>query len=1356
MRLFTVFLVAILVLTAAEARPAGGAPASPSTGITASPLPAWQGGDPPPDCRLQVVQLPVSPAEGTVGAGAATTYEVTGFVAYERPYAPYLDPFPLSYAYVAVTLYDEVTSGSSTSLVRVGDVTTTTDYEGTFSASFPQQPATPYLQVIVFLERPGKFQIVKPQGGVVFGTGVIPTSSYGADLDLTQAGVDLVWDCNAYMVVLNTLSWFASMDHPLPETEVLLSSPAGVVDETHIVLPPYASIPEGAAVSILGQQWLLNYSSLGSRLCPDNWGTPWILKDCLSCEADPFDAWTNGFLFWLADTLPPNFVYYLNLSPTAHYFNIESLGSCPSGDGDPANTPACFGAVLRDVNDSEQDASDYLGWGMDLLDVSPPAILEVAALSPADPVSFLRQLQLQLGVSQVEFWRTAINSHVDVDLQPPGVVTNLFSTSHQIGVVSPDATIDLTWAPAPDDYSGVIGYSLRWGESPAMPDTIVDVGRASTSATVGPVSSGLRYVSVRAVDRSGKWSTSYAWVGPFTIDVPEPADVEAYAPSGWAYPTLPRPTADATVHICPAPTSLTGNSTTTYWNFCGRNNGDSTTTKNSVVEGMIDGESIGTSAIPKVASGIIYTGINLGPVHVRGGRHTLEVFHDATEVMSENDETDNRWAHQWVWSPLTLTAGAAVTRPAPPDPTGGHGSIVDGSWVAPNCDGFRFTTSANWNALTVRATGGDDYPARMYSPSSGPAGGFILPLARSERPAGYLQGFVANRAVTGLADYDVGVMNDADGSGTGSFSIEHVASVAQPYGSLSRVKMDEDDVLLIRECSLEAGAATITVVVIPPDQAIHALWFEPTYAKGALVGSGVTPYEADDSGRIRWSATLPVSGSYGLVVYRDPRDGLGSAFLSITVGPAYPDLVPGQPAGWYAPLVPSVNPLSSPAAPALPDTLYGDLPATYMNLGIANSGLVNAPQSEETVFLDGVDLATLFTGVVLSQATNPAYGLESLTIPGGRHTLSVRVDGGEEVTETDETNNTWAEQFVWGPRQLTAGSPLALPAPPPVYGGWEQAQDPLGFRMNSHGFRMPASAGRYSGLAAAGNDTSLVTLRFHQPASGARSGFEDALVESNWGPGRSDFLLVNRDLAGSGALDAGVLRTSGAQGYTIEAADAAPLTFDGDATFGPYTLGAGHLIHLYDVNLEAGTLIVELTNVSGAVDWGVSIHPADLPWLAKSDALQSGIAWIGGAGEGEGLAPYIHEAGHYAIAVWKASSADVAVSGSYTLHLRTSSVAAPEVTPRPGSLIGAIRPNPFAARTTIRLEVERAGPVIVNVVDIRGTLVRRLVATDLPAGLREVVWDGRDDQNRPVAAGTYLIHAAAGAAQATSKVVMLR
>ncbi|MBT4497741.1 MAG: hypothetical protein HOC74_08470 [Gemmatimonadetes bacterium] len=77
-------------------------------------------------------------------------------------------------------------------------------------------------------------------------------------------------------------------------------------------------------------------------------------------------------------------------------------------------------------------------------------------------------------------------------------------------------------------------------------------------------------------------------------------------------------------------------------------------------------------------------------------------------------------------------------------------------------------------------------------------------------------------------------------------------------------------------------------------------------------------------------------------------------------------------------------------------------------------------------------------------------------------------------------------------------------------------------------------------------------------------------------------------------------------------------------------------------------------------------------------------------------------------------------------------------------ILHANMPNPFNPETTIRFELPRASVVKLEVFDVLGQRVRTLVAEALPAGMHQVVWDGRSERGAAVGNGLYLYRLEAG------------
>ncbi|MDD4232370.1 MAG: choice-of-anchor J domain-containing protein [Candidatus Cloacimonetes bacterium] len=83
-------------------------------------------------------------------------------------------------------------------------------------------------------------------------------------------------------------------------------------------------------------------------------------------------------------------------------------------------------------------------------------------------------------------------------------------------------------------------------------------------------------------------------------------------------------------------------------------------------------------------------------------------------------------------------------------------------------------------------------------------------------------------------------------------------------------------------------------------------------------------------------------------------------------------------------------------------------------------------------------------------------------------------------------------------------------------------------------------------------------------------------------------------------------------------------------------------------------------------------------------------------------------------------------------------------------------PNPFNPETTIRYSVKDNGPVSLEIYNLKGQLVKRLVNTEKAAGEHTVIWNGTDMNNRNVSSGVYFYKMTSGKYSASKKMIMMK
>jgi hypothetical protein len=83
-------------------------------------------------------------------------------------------------------------------------------------------------------------------------------------------------------------------------------------------------------------------------------------------------------------------------------------------------------------------------------------------------------------------------------------------------------------------------------------------------------------------------------------------------------------------------------------------------------------------------------------------------------------------------------------------------------------------------------------------------------------------------------------------------------------------------------------------------------------------------------------------------------------------------------------------------------------------------------------------------------------------------------------------------------------------------------------------------------------------------------------------------------------------------------------------------------------------------------------------------------------------------------------------------------------------------PNPFNPVTTIQYSLPSRSHVAIEVFNLLGQRVRRLIDETKPAGTYRIEWNGNDDSGNPVSTGVYLYHFRAGDVVQTKKMLLIK
>jgi len=83
-------------------------------------------------------------------------------------------------------------------------------------------------------------------------------------------------------------------------------------------------------------------------------------------------------------------------------------------------------------------------------------------------------------------------------------------------------------------------------------------------------------------------------------------------------------------------------------------------------------------------------------------------------------------------------------------------------------------------------------------------------------------------------------------------------------------------------------------------------------------------------------------------------------------------------------------------------------------------------------------------------------------------------------------------------------------------------------------------------------------------------------------------------------------------------------------------------------------------------------------------------------------------------------------------------------------------PNPFNPETNIQYNIPKATNVSLEIYNTLGQKIRTLVKKKQTAGTYQVLWDGKDDEGKPVASGIYIYQIKAGDFVKARKMVLMR
>ncbi|MEZ5066880.1 MAG: S8 family serine peptidase [bacterium] len=849
---------------------------------------------------------------------------------------------------------------------------------------------------------------------------------------------------------------------------------------------------------------------------------------------------------------------------------------------------------------------------------------------------------------------------------------------------------------------------------------------------------------------------------PWAINWIEPDVVPSAVPAGWSYPILPRSSTDSNFGYAPLQAgALPGNVAGTYWNWTESNPSYSyTPTINNPRAGVvIDDAWIWFCYNTNMNPGDVQWCGNIGPDIVKGGRHTIL---NRADVFGEEDEwnEDNDWARQYIWSGLALTKNVPVVRSwDPPRQSTGSGPYY-------NSEGFSGTTASYWTAFAVLpsdASSDFDVYLNAEAPTNVPQAGFGAAVAISAASLDLSDFVIVDRNVVGPGTYYASAVN---WSGFANKIVEYDSDqgvIANP-GTNGPYDLGVGEIVDLHEIFLTAGVPT----------RIQVQWLSGNADYGLSVHQDPTGFTskwsavafADNAGPAQdeW-VIVDRTGWHGIAVWKRASADLNQSLAYNLITSPLMNLAPTTPFGWYGPIVPRNTTDSTPDYAPLPAVLYGNQPTTSYNIATVNQGPGDSgPAWQNHLFVDDVWYWYFLGGVFPQGFTgrwiNTLQGLDPFSIVrGGRHHLRVETDAYGEQAESIEYDNRVVDWFSWSPLLLEPDAPVARSGGPlkdPA--GWGPEWSCDGFSSDFRSYWTAVSVLPFAMDAD-------YDVRVHDAYVGSKDGFNSPLTWSgDAADGAVDFAIVNYNVAGT-VPDFSVLNWNATSTPFVVERSEAPVfvASPGTSSYGPYTIGNGEILDLYEVWVpaEAVGLPVHFSIASegGDADLQLRFFDGSQPYQVKLSAWYSENS--GGPGEDEHLPPITFaNPGYHCLAVHKTDANDLIRTASYRLVIAVgaSAVDAPQVEGAPASFsLGAPRPNPSDEETSIRFDVPaRGGSFRIAVYDVNGRRVITLADGERPAGRYETTWNGRDAQGERVGSGVYFVRLEAGTVHETKRITRLQ
>jgi hypothetical protein len=227
-----------------------------------------------------------------------------------------------------------------------------------------------------------------------------------------------------------------------------------------------------------------------------------------------------------------------------------------------------------------------------------------------------------------------------------------------------------------------------------------------------------------------------------------------------------------------------------------------------------------------------------------------------------------------------------------------------------------------------------------------------------------------------------------------------------------------------------------------------------------------------------------------------------------------------------------------------------------------------------------------------------------------------------------------------------------------------------------------------------------------------------------------------------------------------------------DLPNGTYVLDAWHVnyygIHIEDVvinyNIVQQDFEMEPVSFDGSLEGNVYEEGTTNPIINANISVGTQGYWNTTLSDGTGYYYFDLPNGTYSLDCWKDGylgfhEDEIIINDDnvvFDIYLIPDVDADDEII-LPASNLSQNYPNPFNPTTTIYFSVAQTSSfVTIEIYNIKGQQVRTLVNEVFPAGSHSVLWDGRDNHDKPVSSGLYFYTLKAGTFSSVKKMILIK